>query len=204
MAVAITRLDLSAAELREAARRSSDSAAARRMLALALVLEGKTRTEAAQSAGMDRQTLRDWVHRYNAGGLDALRNRANSGAPPRKLTAAQESEFADWVRQGPDPEQHKVIRWRLVDLRDEIERRFGVRFHERTIGKLMKRLRFARVSTRPRHPDQDAAAQETHKKFCGPGQGCGSRARRWQASRTLVAGRSQGRATGQPDICLGG
>jgi transposase len=165
MAVLISRLDLDAAELREAARRSSDSAAARRMLALALILEGKTRTEAARSAGMDRQTLRDWVHRYNESGLEGLTNRLNTGAPPRKLTAEQESEVADWVRQGPDLEQHKVIRWRLVDLRDEIERQFGVHFHERTVGKLMKRLRFARVSTRPRHPDQDAAAQEAHKKI---------------------------------------
>lgn len=136
----------------------------RRALAMALVLEGKTRMEAARSTGMDRQTLRDWVHRYNELGLEGLRNRANPGAPPRKLTQAQESQLAEWVRRGPEPEHHKIVRWRLVDLRDEIAREFGIWMHERTVGKVMARLKFRRISVRPRHPDQDAAAQEAHKK----------------------------------------
>ena len=72
--------------------------------------------------------------------------------------------MADWVREGPTLEQHKVVRWRLVDLRDAIERQFDVHLHERTVGKLMKRLNFARVSVRPRHPDQDVDAQTAHKK----------------------------------------
>jgi len=164
MTVAITRTELDAAGLRAAAARSKDVAAARRMLALALVLEGSTRTDAARAAGMDRQTLRDWVHRYNETGIAGLHNRPNAGAPPRKLTAEQEAAVAEWVRQGPDLEQHKVVRWRLVDLRDEIARRFGVQLHERTMGKLMARLNFSRVSVRPKHPQQDTDAQEAHKK----------------------------------------
>ena len=164
MAVAITRTELDAAGLREAAGRSRDAAAARRMLALALVLEGHTRTEAARAAGMDRQTLRDWVHRYNAEGLDGLKNRPERGRPERKLSPEQEAMVAEWVRQGPNLAEHKVIRWRLIDLRDEIARKFGVQLHERSIGKLMARLKFSRVSVRPRHPEQDAAAQEAHKK----------------------------------------
>jgi transposase len=163
MAVAVTRTDLDAEGLRAAATRSKDVAAARRMLAIALVLEGQTRTEAARSAGMDRQTLRDWVHRYNESGLAGLVNRPNHGAPPRKLTPEQAAAVAEWVRQGPPPER-QIVRWRLIDLRDEIAQQFGVQLHERTVGKLMARLAFSRVSTRPRHPDQDAAAQETHKK----------------------------------------
>ncbi len=164
MTIAITRADLGPAELRAAASRSKDAAASRRMLALALVLEGSNRTEAARAAGMDRQTLRDWVHHYNRSGLAGLTNQANPGAPPRKLTAEQEAVVADWVRQGPTPGKHKMIRWRLVDLRDEVARHFGVQMHERTVGKLMARLNFSRVSVRPRHPEQDAEAQETHKK----------------------------------------
>jgi transposase len=164
MAVAITRDDLSASDLRRAAARCVDSALARRALALALVLDGKSRLEAARSAGMDRQTLRDWVHRYNELGLDGLRNRPNRGAPPRKLAATQEQQVAAWVRQGPDAERHKVVRWRLMDLRDEIARKFGVQLHERSVGKLLSRLNFSHVSARPRHPAQDAAAQEAHKK----------------------------------------
>jgi transposase len=164
MTIAITRKDLDAAGLRAAAGRCKDAAAARRMLALALVLEGANRTEAARSAGMDRQTLRDWVHRYNARGLAGLTNHVNPGGPPRKLTAEQEAVVAEWVRAGPTLEEHKVVRWRCKDLRDAIARRFGVQMHERTVGKLLARLNFSRVSVRPRHPEQDVAAQEAHKK----------------------------------------
>ena len=163
MTVAITRTELDAADLRAAATRSKDTAAARRMLALALVMEGCSRSEAARAAGMDRQTLCDWVHRYNERGLAGLHNASERGRPPRKLTAEQEARVAAWVRQGPTAD-HKVVRWRCVDLRDEIARAFGVRLHERTVGKLLVRLNFAHVSVRPRHPEQDAAAQEAHKK----------------------------------------
>lgn len=168
MAVVVTRADLSGAELRQAAARCGDSAQARRALALALVMEGKSRSEAARSAGMDRQTLRDWVHRYNESGFDGLRNRPNPGAPPRKLAPEQEQRVAEWVRQGPDVDRHKVVRWRLIDLRDEIAAEFGVHMHERSVGKLLARLNFSHVSTRPRHPAQEAAAQEAHKKTSPP------------------------------------
>jgi transposase len=164
MTIAVTRTDLEAGGLRAAAGRTRDAAAARRMLALALVLEGATRSEAARAAGMDRQTLRDWVHRYNASGLEGLKNQVNPGGPPRKLSAAQEAAVAEWVREGPKLEEHKVVRWRCCDLRDEIARHFGVAMHERTVGKLLARLNFSRVSVRPRHPEQDMAAQEAHKK----------------------------------------
>ncbi len=164
MTIAITRMGLDAAGFRRAAARERDAAASRRMLALALVQEGRTRTEAAQAAGMDRQTLRDWVHRYNESGLEGLKNRAGACGPRRKLTAAQEAEFAAWVREGPTQDVHIVVRWRCKDLQGEIARRFGVEMHERTVGKLLARLNFSRVSVRPRHPEQDIAAQEAHKK----------------------------------------
>ena len=80
MAVEVTRTDLGPADLRVAAARSKDAAAARRMLAIALVLEGQSRTDAARSAGMDRQTLRDWVHRFNEGGPEGLINHRAPGA----------------------------------------------------------------------------------------------------------------------------
>lgn len=162
-AVAISRLDLTASELRKAAQREKDSTAARRMLALALVLEGTDRRKAAESCGMDRQTLRDWVHRYNAAGLTGLRSRKPPG-PCSKLTAQQESELAALVEAGPDPAQHGVVRWRRIDLRDEIERRFGVTLHERSVGKILAKLGYRRLSVRPRHPQADEAVQEAFKK----------------------------------------
>jgi transposase len=162
-AVAITRVDLTASELRKAARKEKNSTVARRILAIALVLEGLDRKKAAESCGMDRQTLRDWVHRYNAEGLAGLRSRKPMGSRSR-LTTEQRAELAALVEAGPDLEQHGVVRWRRVDLRDELERRFGVKLHERSVGKVLAKLGYRRLSVRPRHPQADEAAQEAFKK----------------------------------------
>jgi transposase len=162
-AVSITRRDYTSGELRRAAKRTDDADMARRMLALALVLEGKSRGEAAISCGMDRQILCDWVHRYNAEGLQGLRNRTAPGARPR-LTPEQEREVAELVRKGPDLAEHGVVRWRRIDLSRVIEQRYGVKLAERSVGSLLRRLGFRRISVRPRSPQQDAATQEAHKK----------------------------------------
>src|SRR3954466_10956549 len=163
MTIAITRREPGAGDLRREAARCRDARAARRMLALALVLEGSSREAAGRAAGMDRQTLRDWVHRYNAEGLPGLHDRHRSGREPR-LTAEQEAELATAVERGPDPDRDGVVRWRRVDLRALIEARFAVRLHERSVGKVLRRLGFSRVSVRPRHPKADEAAQEAFKK----------------------------------------
>jgi putative transposase len=163
MAVEITRTDRTPDELRREAKRARSARQARRLLALALVLEGASRGEAAKACGMDRQTLRDWVHRYNAEGIDGLVDRPPPGRPPR-LTAEQEAELAAIVVNGPDLAEHGVVRWRRVDLRVVIERRFAVRLHERTVGKVLRKLGFRRLSARPRHPAVDAAAQAAFKK----------------------------------------
>src|SRR4051812_49549454 len=118
MTVAITRKEPGAVGLRREARRCRDAAASRRMLAL--VLEGASREEAARAAGMDRQTLRGWVHRYDAEGLAGLRDRPRSGREPR-LTPGQEAELAAAVERGPDPDRDGVVRRRRVDLRARVE-----------------------------------------------------------------------------------
>jgi len=152
MTVAITRLDLSAAELREAAAQTSDAKAARRMLAIAFVLEGWSRDAAADACAMDRQTLRDWVHRYNASGLEGLSDQPRRNGPPPRLSAEQQAKVAEWVEQGPELERDGVVRWRCVDLQQRIVREFAVPLHERTVGKLLRKLSFRRLSVRPRHP----------------------------------------------------
>src|SRR2546430_10885388 len=96
-AVAITRLDLTASELRKASSGEKNSGAARRILALALVLDGVDRKTAAETCGMDRQTLRDWGHRYNAAGLAGLRNRKSPG-PGSERTHRQQAQLADRSR----------------------------------------------------------------------------------------------------------
>src|SRR5450631_2268966 len=95
------RTDFSASELRRQAKRSKDNNQSRRLLSLAAVLEGMNRADAARIGGMDRQTLRDWVHRFNKDGPDGLRDSWASGPTPR-LSATQKAQLADMVEAGPD------------------------------------------------------------------------------------------------------
>ncbi len=162
-ALTITRTDHTATELRVLAGRCRDGAQVRRMLALGLILEGHSRTEAAEQSGMDRQTLRDWVHRYNTAGIEGLKSHRSSGRIPL-LSPAQMAELRALVVQGPDPAQHKVVRWRCLDLRQEIARRFSVEVHESTVGKWLRQLGLTRLQPRPFHPKKDAAAQEAFKE----------------------------------------
>lgn len=166
-ALTVTRADLTAAQMRLVAGGCRDAAQVRRLLALALVLEGRSRTAAAEQSGMQRQTLRDWVHRYNAEGVEGLKSRRSPGAAPY-LTEAQRAELKALVVQGPDPAVHKVVRWRCQDLQAEVTRRFAVTVHESTIGKWLHQLRLTRLQPRPYHPKKVAAAEEAFKKTSPP------------------------------------
>jgi transposase len=161
--IEITRLDFSPAELRELAAHERDGSVVRRLLALAMVLDGSSREEAARLNGMDRQTLRDWVHRYNAEGVEGLRSHVSPGRPSA-LNRDQMEELRIMVLEGPDPERNQVYRWRCVDLCDEIAVRWSVRLTERSVARMLHRLKLTRLQPRPYHPKKDAAAQEAYKK----------------------------------------
>ena len=122
-----------------------------------------SRADAARIGGMDRQTLRDWVHRFNAHGPAGLKDNRRRGNP-RRLSAAQQAELAQIVETGPDRAVDGVVRWRRIDLQRVIEERFGVAYHERTIGKLLTALGFSHISARPRHPKQDGEVTQAFKK----------------------------------------
>jgi len=162
-AVVITRQDLTAEALRQHAGRWRDGRVACRALAMAHILDGATRAPAAAACGMDRQTLRDWVHRYNANGLAGLRDAPRSGRPA-VLSTEQIAELKALVVAGTDLAKDGVVRWRCLDLRSVIETRFQVTIHERTIGKLLRRLGLTRLQPRPLHPKQDLEAQAAFKK----------------------------------------
>lgn len=166
-AIKITRTDHTSEALRGFAANSRDAAQSRRLLAIALVLDGVSRLEAARLCGMDRQTLRDWVLRYNEAGVDGLVSSRPPGSAP-KLTAAQMADLRELVVAGPDPDTDAVIRWRCVDLRDEVTRRFSVTVHERTVGKWLRHLKLTRLKARPYHPKKDPAAEEAFKKTSLP------------------------------------
>ena len=157
------RDDYDSIELRCLAKHSRDPRQVRRLLALAAVYDGMSRAEAAKVGGMDRQTLRDWAHRFNDEGADVLKNRPGAGRP-RLLTDEQMGELSVIVETGPDPEIDGVVRWRRVDLKRVIEERFGVIYSERAISDLLVALSFSHISARPQHPKQDQRVIEAFKK----------------------------------------
>ena len=161
------RSDWDAVRVRAAAREAENADQVRRLLAIAAVYEGKNRSEAARVGAMDRQTLRDWVHRFNAAGPQGLIDRKAPGAKPR-LSAAEEGELAALIEGGPDRERDGVVRWRCLDLQQQILVRWNVAYHESTVGKLIRRLGFRHISARPRHLGQDPAEIEAFKKTSPP------------------------------------
>ena len=165
--IEVTRLDVSASALRRQASRCDNGPVACRILAIALVLEGASRAAAAEACGMDRQTLRDWVHRYNAAGVDGLVDAPRSRRPSA-LCDAQMRELRELVVAGPDLAEHGVVRWRCLDLRAVIEARFQVVVHERTVGKLLRQMKLTRLQPRFYHPKKNLEAQEAFQKTSLP------------------------------------
>src|SRR5215217_6727804 len=161
------RTDFSASKLRRLAAATKNANQSRRLLSIAAVLDGMNRTQAARIGGMDRQTLRDWVYRFNDDGPEGLLDHWSQGPSPR-LSAEQRAEIARLVETGPDRAVHGVVRWRRVDLQRLIAERFGVVYHERTVGKILKQLGFTHISSRPRHPAQDGQTVAAFKKTSQP------------------------------------
>ncbi len=162
-AAVVLRDDFTAPELRRLAGKAKDADQTRRLLALAAVYDGMDRETAARIGGMDRQTLRDWAHRFNEQGQIGLINVKPVGRRP-KLSVEQQEALRQLVEAGPDPEEHGVVRWRCVDLQRVLGARFGVDLSTVAIGRQLKRLGFSHISARPLHPAQDAQAIATFKK----------------------------------------
>lgn len=157
------RTDFTASDLHRIAKRCTDNRQIRRLLALAAVYDGMNRTDAARVGGMDRQTLRDWVHRFNEFGPDGLTNAKGAGRP-RLLDEAQMLELAQIVENGPDREVDGVVRWRRIDLARVMEERFGVICSQSVIAKYLAELGFSNISGRPQHPKQDGQVIKAFKK----------------------------------------
>jgi putative transposase len=157
------RGDIPAAELRRLARLEADGRIACRLLALANALDGMSREQAAKQAGMDRQTLRDWVTRFNAEGVAGLRDRPRSGRPPF-LGEGQMAAFKALVLRGPDPERDGRSSWTAKDLCRIAQDRFGVSYSENGMLDLLHGLDLSWQKTRPVHPQADLKAQQAFKK----------------------------------------
>jgi transposase len=159
------RTDRDAAELRRLARRERDGRVSARLLALANALDGLPREEAARLAGMTGQTLGDWVHRYNEEGIEGLRDRPRPGRPCA-LDEGQQAAFKAIVLRGPDLKRDGCVAWRARDLCDVALRRFGVRYAENGMLRLLRSLDLSWQKARPVHPEADPVEQERFKKPC--------------------------------------
>jgi transposase len=166
------RSDYDAPALRGLARRSKDAAQSRRLLALAAIYDGGTRSEAARLGSVTLQVVRDWVLRFNAAGPPGLVDRKAPGQPPR-LSEAQRAALAAMIEAGPTPAIHGVVRWRLTDLGQWLWEEFRLSVSKQTLSRELRAMGYRKLSARPRHHAQAEGAIEAFKKT-GPS--------RWQPS----------------------
>ena len=157
------RQDFEASQLRGLAKKSKDGPQARRLLALAAIYDGATRTEAAKIGGVGLQIIRDWVLRFNARGPDALVNGKSPGQPS-KLNDLQRQAIADMIERGPIPAVHGVVRWRLIDLAQWIFEEFRITIAKQTLSRELRAMGYRKLSARPRHHAQAQGAIEDFKK----------------------------------------
>ncbi len=161
------RADFDAPDLRTAARKTKDAAQARRLLALAAIYDGASRTEAARIGGVTLQIVRDWVLRFNAEGPGALIDRKAPGQPSR-LDDTHRAALAAVIESGPTPAIHGVVRWRLVDLCQWLWEEFQISVAKQTLSRELRAMGYRKISARPRHHAQAEGAIEHFKKPSPP------------------------------------
>ena len=161
------RNDFDSGSLRRLAKRTRDATQSRRLLALAEVYDGGSRTDASRIGGVGLQIIRDWVLRFNARGPDGLVDGKSPGAPS-KLNADHRRALAEVVEAGPVPAVDGVVRWRRKDLARWLLETFAISLDETTVGRELKALGFAKISARPRHYAQNELAVEAFKKTSPP------------------------------------
>ena len=171
------RPDYDATRLRRIARESEDADQVRRLLALAVIYEGGSRTEAAEVGGVTLQVVRDWVLRFNAHGPGGLIDRKAPGQPPR-LNDEHRAALVAMVENGPIPAVHEVVRWRIIDLCQWLWEEYEITVSKQTLSRELRALGYRKLSARPRHHAQAAGAVEAFKK---------TGRRHWRRSRAGAA-----------------
>ena len=161
------RDDFDAFRARAAARTAKDAGQTRRLLALAAIYEGASRSEAAAVGGVTRQIVRDWVLRFNALGPAGLIDRKAPGRPS-KLGPEHRVALAAMIERGPIPAIHGVVRWRLCDLCQWLWEEFRISISQQTLSRELRAMGYRKLSARPRHHAQAAGAIEDFKKNSRP------------------------------------
>lgn len=176
------RADYDASQLRAGARKTKDGPQARRLLSLAAIYDGESRTEAARMGGVTLQIVRDWVIKFNAHGPAGLIDRKAPGQPSR-LNDTHRAALASVIESGPIPAVHGVVRWRIIDLCQWLWDEFKVTVAKQTLSRELRAMGYRKLSARPRHHAQAAGAMEDFKKACLP---VWTRSRARRASRPLI------------------
>jgi transposase len=161
------RTDFTAAQVRVAARMTKDGPQARRLLALATIYDGGTRSDAAKVGGVTLQIVRDWVLKFNADGPNGLLDGKAPGQPPR-LAAAHRAALVDQVESGPNPAIHGVVRWRIIDLCQWLFEEHKVSVSKQTLSRELRKMGYRKLSARPRHHSQAEGAIDAFKKVSQP------------------------------------
>lgn len=161
------RADFDAAGLRRLARQSKHAAQARRLLALALIYDGGSRSDAARLGNVTLQIVRDWVLRFNANGPAGLVDGKAPG-PRSRLNDAQRSALTKAIERGPTPYLDGIVRWRLCDLAQWLWEEFRVSVSEQTLSREVRALGYRKLAARPKHHEQDPEAIEAFKKTSLP------------------------------------
>jgi transposase len=183
------RNDFDSACLRRLAKTTKDVKQCRRLVALAEIYDGGSRTDAARIGGVGLQVIRDWVLRFNARGPDGLID-SKPVNTSSKLTDDQRRALAQIVEAGPNLAVDGVVRWRRKDLARWIYQEFGISLHETTVGRELKALDFVKISARPRHYAQNGEALEAFKKTSPPNWLRSARGSR-KASKLSCGGRTR-------------
>ena len=157
------RTDFDAARVRQAARASRDGRQVRRLLALAAIYDGASRTQAAAIGGVTLQIVRDWVLRFNGNGPEGLIDRKAPGQPSR-LKAKHRAALVAMIESGPIPAVHGVVRWRIIDLCQWVWEEFKVSVSKQTMSRELRTIGYRKLSARPRHHAQAEGAIEAFKK----------------------------------------
>jgi transposase len=161
------RSDFDAGLLRKLARQSRDPDQTRRLLALAGIYDGGSRSDAARIGGVGLQIVRDWVLWFNVEGPDGLVNGKAPGAQSL-LNDHQRQSLRQVVEDGPIPAVHGVVRWRLIDLAQWLFEEFRISISKQTLSRELRNMGFRKLSARPRHHAQDPDAAADFKKVSPP------------------------------------
>lgn len=167
MSAVALRKDHDAASLRSLAKASKSPGGTRRLLALAAIYDGGSRTDAARIGAVGLQTVRDWVLRFNARGPEGLVDGKAPG-PKSKLDDEHRRALVAKIETGPIPAVDGVVRWRLIDLAQWIFEEYGISVTKQILSRELRAMGYRKLSARPRHHAKDEAAADLFKKISLP------------------------------------